>query len=75
VSQIIIVDRTQYDESEIEEGMSWKEMRKFLRKQVKSLQLATIENFREIIYGKRPFSSGLIYRCRINSWREAHSIR
>jgi hypothetical protein len=47
VSQIIIVDRTEYDESEIEEGMSWKEMRKFLRKQVPSLQLATIENFRE----------------------------
>ncbi len=47
VSQIIIVDRTDYDQSEIEEEMSWKEMCKFLRKQVPSLQLATIEHFRE----------------------------
>jgi hypothetical protein len=47
VSQIIIVDRTDYDPSEIEEEMSWKETRKFLRKQVPSLQLATTDNFRE----------------------------
>lgn len=47
VSQIIIVDRTEFDESEVEEEMSWKEVRKFLRKQVPSLQLATVENFRE----------------------------
>ena len=47
VSQIIIVDRTEYDESEVEEDLPWKKMRKLLRKQVPSLQLATIESFRE----------------------------
>src|SRR3979409_687383 len=39
VSQIIIVDMTDYDESEMEEEMAWKEIRQFLRKQVPSLQL------------------------------------
>jgi hypothetical protein len=47
VSQIIIVDRTDYDPSEIEEDMSWKETLKFLRKQVPSLRVATTDNFRE----------------------------
>jgi hypothetical protein len=47
VSQIIIVDMTDYDESEMEEEMAWKEIRQFLRKQVPSLQLATVEHFRE----------------------------
>ena len=47
VSQIIIVDKTQYDESGITEEMPWNKVRKFLRKQVPSLQLATIDNFRE----------------------------
>ena len=47
VSQIVIVDRTEYDESEIEEDMSWKEVSKSLREQVPSLQLATTDNFRE----------------------------
>jgi len=46
VSQIIIVDTTEYDESEITDEMSWKEIRRFLRKQVPSLQVATMENFR-----------------------------
>ena len=48
VSQMIIVDTTKYDESEITQDMSWKEVRKFLRKQVPSLRLTTIENFREV---------------------------
>jgi hypothetical protein len=52
VSQIIIVDRTDYDESEIEEEMSWKEVRTFLRKQVPSLQLAAVENFRRANQGQ-----------------------
>jgi hypothetical protein len=47
VSQIIIVDKTEYDESEIVEDMSWQQIGKFLRKQVPSLRPATIENFRE----------------------------
>jgi hypothetical protein len=47
VSQIIIVDRTEDNSSEIEEDLPWKKLRKFLRKQVPSLQLATIESFRE----------------------------
>jgi len=47
VSQIIIVDGTEYDKTEIEEDMSCKETCKFRRKQVPSLQLATIEHFRE----------------------------
>jgi len=46
VSQIIIVDKTAYEQGEIEEEMSWKETCKFLRKQVPSLQSATIEKFR-----------------------------
>lgn len=47
VSQIIIVDRTENDETEIEDEMSWKDVRKFLSKQVPSLQPTTVENFRE----------------------------
>lgn len=47
VSQIIIEDRTEYDPSDFEEEMPWEKMVKFLRKQVRSLQLATIENFSE----------------------------
>jgi hypothetical protein len=48
VSQLIIVDTTEYDVSEIEEDMPWEEMQKFLRKEVPSLQAATIKNFREM---------------------------
>jgi hypothetical protein len=48
VSQIIIVDTTEYDEKEIEEDMPWEEMQKFLRKEIPSLRAATIENFREM---------------------------
>ncbi len=48
VSQIIIVDTTEYDESEIVEDMPWDKMQKFLRKEVPSLQIATIKNFREM---------------------------
>jgi hypothetical protein len=47
VTQIIIVDRTQYDESEIAEEMPWKETSKFLKKQVPSLHLTTVDHFRE----------------------------
>jgi hypothetical protein len=48
VSQIIITDTTEYDQSEIEEDMPWEEMQKFLRKEVPSLQSATIRNFRQM---------------------------
>lgn len=47
VSQIIVVNRTEFDEAEIIEEMSWKEVRQFLKKQVPLLQSATIDNLRQ----------------------------
>jgi len=47
VSQIIIADRTAFDETEIVEEMSWKQVRQFLRKEVPSLKSATIDDFRQ----------------------------
>lgn len=66
VSQIIIIDRTAYDESEITEEWPWQKVRRFLRKQVPLLSLATIENFREAnksdVALERKFSIPLPYQ-------------
>jgi hypothetical protein len=48
VSLIIIVDMTEYDESEIVEDTSWKQIQQYLRKQVPSLQPSTIDTFRQM---------------------------
>lgn len=52
VSQIIIVDTTEYDESKMRDWMPWESMQKYLRKAVPSLRAATIENFSEMNLGQ-----------------------
>jgi hypothetical protein len=48
VSQIVIVDTTEYDESEIVEDTSWKQIQHYLQRQVPSLQPSTINTFRQM---------------------------
>jgi hypothetical protein len=48
VSQIVIVDTTEYDERQIVENTSWKHLQHDLRRQVPSLQQTTINTFREV---------------------------
>ncbi|MBZ5679958.1 MAG: hypothetical protein LAO24_07620 [Acidobacteriia bacterium] len=48
VSRIVIVDMTEYDESEIVEDTSWKQIQRYLRRQVPSLRQSTINTFRQM---------------------------
>jgi hypothetical protein len=85
VSQIVIVDTTEYEESEIVEDTSWKHIRRYLRKQVPSLQPTTINTFREMSLHQAqlrprfdlPLHYELVSPCKIDSivhdissWRE-----
>jgi hypothetical protein len=48
VSQIVVVDTTEYNESEIAEDTSWKQTQHYLRRQVPSLKQSTINTFRQV---------------------------
>jgi hypothetical protein len=47
VSQIVIVNKTQSDQRDIDEDMSWKEMEKLLRREAPSLRRETTGSFRQ----------------------------